>query len=171
MKYSANNVPSVVNAPTSGVVVTKQVPPYFKGSVMVRFIKEEFGPSKSSGKPQISLVGEIVKPERVVNEFDGKTYDLTSLPVRIYLSLGQTDKNGNPTDNIGYLVHDLLPKLGLPSEIDDENPLKSENNPEGISFLGIVAEVYISAKEKKEQRQLPGGKYEDVTDSRGNPIS
>lgn len=155
----------------SGVVISRQVPPYFKGSVMARCIKQDFGPSKNTGKPMITLGWEIVVPEKHLSEFDGKTYDMTSLPLKNYFPLSETDKNGNPTDNISYLVNTLLPKLGLPAEFDDENPLKSDTNPNGLVFEGLIVEIYLSAKERKEQRQKPDGSYEDVLDLRGNPIT
>lgn len=172
MKHTAASLGSTSGAAVpTGIVVSKQVPPHYKGSVIARCVKQTFGLSNSSGKPQITLDWEILVPERVTNDFDGRTYDLTSLPLKVYLSLSATDKKGNPTDNLNYLVTDLLPKLGLPAEIDDENPLKSDTNPEGIDFVGIIAEIYISANERVEKRAVPGGKYEEVLDSRGNKIT
>ena len=171
MKYNTTNTPTTGAVASTGQVVTKQVPPHFKGSVMARCKEAKFGPSSSTGKPMITLVWEILKPERVLCEFDGKEYDLTSLEPRTYLSLAGEDKKGNPTDNIAYLVNDLLPRLGLPAEIDDENPLKSDTNPTGLEFVGLIVELYLSSQERKEKRQLPNGTYETVKDSQGNDIT
>lgn len=172
MKHTAESFKTAGNSATpTGVIVTKQIPPHYKGSVIARCIKQSFGPSNSSGQPTITLDWEVLVPDKVVNDFDGKTYDLTSLILKVYLSLSAIDKKGNPTQNIQYLVEDLLPRLGLPAEIDDENPLKSDNNPEGINFVGIIAELYVSANERIEKRLLPSGKYEEVKDSQGNKIT
>lgn len=162
-KYNKSNLPVSGATASEGPVVTKQVPPHFKGTVMARCIKQDFGPSKSSGKPQITLTYEILIPERVLSEYDGRTYDMSSLTPKVYLSVG--------VENLAELVNDTLPRLGLPAEIDDENPLKSESNPEGILFEGQIHEIYVSARERKETRKKSDGTYEDVVDSRGNPIT
>ena len=161
-----------VKVDLSGQVVTGQVPPNFKSSVIARIRESKFGPSNSSGLPQITLGCEILIPERILSDVDGKQYDLTSVPVKIYLTLSDKDKKGNPSDGLNYIIEELLPRLGLPAEIDDENPLKSDSNPNGIPFDGMLIEVLVSSKERKEQRQNPVTKqYEVIKDSRGNEIT
>lgn len=156
----------------SGVVVTKQVPPSFKSTVVARVRESSFGPSNSSGLPQITLKCEILIPERILSDIDGKQYDLTSTPFTIWLSLSEKDKNGDPSNNLDYFVNELLPRLGLPGEVDDENPLKSSSNPNGIQFDGMLLEVLLSSKERKETRKNPvTGKYEVVKDSRDREIT
>ena len=163
---------SNTKANMSGAVLTGKVPPSFKARTSVRVRESKFGPSNSSGLPQITLKCEILVPERIQSDIDGRYYDLTSVPVPIYLSVSDKDKNGDASDNLEYLVNELLPRLGLPARIDDENPLKSESNPEGIQFDGMLIDILLSSKEKKETRTHPTtGKREILTDSRGNPIT
>lgn len=144
-------------------VVVGEIPPNFKGSVRMRIKEASFAPSKSSGKPQLTWKCEIVHPLTVRSDYDGKEYSLDAKEVSIYLSLSETNKDGDASDNLYYLINNLHPMLGLPPEIDDENPnLKQYEN--------ICFEVILSSKERKEQRKLPNGSRELIKDAEGKEI-
>lgn len=143
--------------------ITGQVPPNWKGTVISRIKKAEFGPSKSSGFPQIVWTCEIVSPIEIVSDYDGNKYSMDSRELKMYLSLSEVKKDGSPSDSLSYLVNDLHPLLGLPPEIDDENPNVAQY--EGVCFQHILESV-----QRKEQRKKPDGSYEVIKDADGNEI-
>jgi|KBSSwiStaDraftv2_1062776.scaffolds.fasta_scaffold315267_2 hypothetical protein len=137
------------------------IPPNYKGVVTMRIKTADFAPSKSSGKPMITLDCEIIHPLQIVSDFDGKTYNLDSLKCPIYISLSEVDSKGNPSDNLHYLVTDLLPKLDMGNSIDDENPLyDEEKNPEGLRFEGVCFDIIVESQQRKETRRKSDGSYE-----------
>lgn len=148
---------SNINKPT----VTGQVPPGFKGILTFRIKNAKYGPS-SSGLPMITLDTEIVVPTSVKSDIDGKDYDLTGLKVPWWLMLNDKTKDGKDSENLDYFVNTLLPLLGLPAEIDDEAPLMSEQNPNGLKLEGICFDALVSTQERIEQRRLPNGQYVPV---------
>lgn len=153
-------------------VVTGQIPPNFKAAVIMRVKSAEFGPSKGTQKPMITLDCEIIQPLQITSDYDKKEYNLDELKCPIYISLSETSASGKPTDNLDYLVNTLLPKLGYEPKIDDENPLyHEEKNPTGIRFEGLQFEILVESQIRKEQKRLPNGSYEVLRDSSGNEIT
>lgn len=152
------------NVVQSGETVTGQVPPNYKGVLILRVKEAAFGPSKASGLPQMTWTLEVAHPLEVKSEFDGKTYGLDSKDLKMYISLSETKKDGSPSDSLHYIINELHPKLGLPAEIDDENPNLKQ-------YEGICFQILAETEERKEQRKLPGGGYELVKDADGNEIS
>ena len=153
-------------------VVTGQIPPNFKASVLMRVKKAEFGPSKASQKPMITWTCEIIHPQEVVSDYDGKTYDLTGGEVPIYLSLSEVTASGKESDSLRYIIESLLPLLGYPAELDDENPLyHEEKNPKGHKFEGLQFECIIASEVRKEQRRKQDGSYVPILDADGKEIT
>lgn len=147
------------------------VPPNYKGTVIARFIKQEFAPSKSSGNPMITLTAEIVNPEQITSDMDGKAYDLAGQELKFYLVLAEETAAGKPWDSLDYIVNQLLPLLNLGSSIDDEAPLKSAENPSGLDFEGVTFEVIVATEQRKETRTLPNGQRVAITDASGKEIT
>ncbi len=143
--------------------ITGQVPPNWKGTVIARIKKAEFAPSKSSGLPQLTWTCEIVNPLEVTSDFDGNKYSLDSKEFKIYLSLSEVKKDGSPSDALNFLINELHPLLGLPAEVDDENP-----NVE--LYEGICFQVLMESVQRKEQRRKADGTYEVVKDADGQEI-
>jgi hypothetical protein len=140
------------------------VPPNFKGTLFLRVKEVQFGNSASSGRPQLVVNMEVTHPLEVKSDYDGNIYSLDSREVKSYWSLSETTKDGKPSDNLDYLINELHPLLGLPPEIDDENPNVKQ-------YEGLEIEVLMSSVERIEQRRNPKtGSYETVKDSEGNPI-
>jgi len=152
------------NVSAAAEVVSGQVPPNYKGVLILRIKDAQFGPSKSSGFPQITWTLEVAHPLEVKSEFDGKTYGLDSKDLKMYISLSEVKKDGSPSDALNFIINDLHPKLGLPAEIDDENPNLEQ-------YKGICFQILVEAEERIEQRKLPNGTYEQVKDADGNIIS
>ncbi len=151
----------------AGGVITGQVPPNFKGTLILRIKEALFGPSKSSQQPQITWKCEVVSPLEWKSDYEGpngNTYSLDSKEINMYLSLAEVKKDGSPSDNLDYIVNTLHPKLGLPAEIDDENPNLDQ-------YKGLCFQVIAETQERLEQRKKPDGSYEQIKDSDGNPIS
>ncbi len=111
-----------------------KVPPNFYEQVAARILSAKFGPS-SNGNDMITLVSEILEPKEVV--VDGMKYDIEGQQFRMYVMF--EDKDGN--DVVGNIVHVLHPKLGLPSQIDDENP-------DTKIYPGIVFDMMLGSKDK-----------------------
>lgn len=154
---------NATNITKSSEVITGQVPPNWKGTVIARIKKAEFGPSKGTGMPQIVWTNEIVNPLEVVSDYDGNKYSLDSKEFKIYLSLSEVKKDGSPSDALNYIVNELHPLLGLKPEIDDEKP-------DTAQYEGICFHVLMGSVERKEQRKKPDGSYELVKDADGNEI-
>lgn len=148
---------------TKSATVSGQVPPQFRGTVIQRIKQVDFGPSKSSGKPMITLTTEIVKPLEVVSDFDGKTYSLDGVDLKYYLVLSDTNNKGEPSDSLDYIINTLMPLLGLPGSIDDEAPDTKQ-------FEGICFEAIISSNQRKEMKKNPNGSYTPMLDADGKEI-
>ena len=140
------------------------VPPQYKDTAILRVKKATFAPSKSSGLPQMVWECEVVHPLEVTSAFDNNKYSLDSRPINIYLSLSEVKKDGSPSDSLDYIINKLHPLLGLPQEIDDENPNTAQ-------YEGICFQTLLESQERMEQRKKPDGTYELVKDAEGNPIS
>jgi hypothetical protein len=119
-----------------------------------------FGPSKSSGKPQITLVTEIVAPAQV--NLDGKEYILISQEITFYLGLS-TDRQGAAKQSPWATTCDFLEKCNLPTEIDTDAP-------DLAPFDGLVIDMIGSTSERIAQRKEQG-KYVPILDGNGKPIS
>lgn len=145
--------------------VLEQVPPNFKGVLILRVKEATFAPSKSSGLPQMTWKCEVASPTEVKSDYDGLTYSLDSKDINIYVSLAEVKKDGSPSNNLDYIVNNLHPMLGLPPEIDDENPNLKQ-------YEGICFQVVAESQERIEQKKNPTtGAYELVLDAEGNKIS
>jgi len=134
-------------------VVSGAVPPYFSDEVHFRILDAEFKNS-SAGNPMIVWELEIVGPDNVV--VDGKSYDLTTCKLgfggKVYLTM-KSEKE----DNWGLLMNSIHPKLGLPEQVDDENPDVEQ-------YKGLVFSAVCTSQEKRVQRRVEKGKYEVVMD-------
>lgn len=136
-------------------VVSKQTPPFMSDAYNVRVNKVDFGPSRSSGNPIITLGLEIISPQSIVR--DDKTYDLTSLEPVMRLMLWKTEK----FDGIGQ-VKEFHEKMGLPLTIDPENPdLKI--------YDGLCFRTFLGSEEIIRQKvtgKNPNGtpKWEPIVD-------
>jgi len=136
--------------------ITNTVPEYFSDVVTFRIKEVEFKPSKA-GNPMLVLDMEIVAPD-TYKAVDGKEYDLTTVRFpRTYIVL-KSDKE----DNTSLLTNIIHPKLGLPEELDAENPNTEQ-------YVGIVFDAICSARKKVAQRLVAPGKYEDIKDANGQP--
>jgi hypothetical protein len=132
------------------------VPPYFSDSITMRVKKFSFANSKSSGKPQITLVTEIVKPDSV--EQDGVSYVLAGQEITFYLGLSD-DKHPKAKQSPLAATLEFHTKLGLPTEIDTDN----------LPYEGLLFEFLGSTKENIAQRRTKDGEYETVFDENGKP--
>ena len=151
-------------------VILTVVPPRMKDRYTLRVKSAEFGPSKSSGNPMLTLECEIIDP--LIKVFDNKEYALDQLRVMYYF----TTKVINPKDDESEAamitrskiakgrLRELHKRLGLDPDFDDENyDIKVWDN---VCFFAIV-----DSKEKIAQRQDPTtGKYEALVDGDKKPI-
>lgn len=156
---------AIRNSTNIAPVVSGQIPPNFKGTLILRVKEAKFGPSKSSGQPQIVWTTEVASPTEILSEYDGKTYSLDSKDISIYLSLSEVKKDGSPSDNLDYIVNTLHPMLGLPAEIDDEKPNCEQ-------YVGLCFQVIAESVERVEQKKdSKTGQYVPVLDAENNKIS
>lgn len=107
------------------------VPPNFNDRVTLRVVDAEFtAESKSSGKPNIKLRTEIIRPQEI--EQEGVKYDLTSIPIDFYFTF---DEKG-----LGR-IRTFHETMDLPlDEFDTENPDVS-------LYKGLVFELVMNTKE------------------------
>lgn len=136
-------------------VLTNQPPPGFTDRCTVRIKDAEFKKS-GKGKPMIQLDCEILRPHQAKG-VDGNLYDLTSIRLAGFIMLDE--------ESIGYTVGTLLPLLGLPQEIDDENPDTEQ-------FKGICFEAILRTTSKDVVKKDPEnpGNYIPVVDDDNQPI-
>jgi hypothetical protein len=153
-------------------IVTGQVPPRMKDRYVLRCINATAGES-NSGNFMITLECEIVDP--LIKEFDGVKYALDGLVIKYYLMLkcyedGELDIKktaGKLAELVGRKPNDdcLMKRLGLPQEIDDENPDVKQ-------FIGLTFDAVLSSQERKATKPDPEnpGKYIAVLDAEGKPM-
>lgn len=120
----------------------------------LRCLKAEFGQSKSSGNPMITLKCEIVAPEEI--EHGGTKYNISGRDVTFYASL--SDKA------IGD-VFDLYDKFGQTLDTIDRE------NPDTAIFEGKTFDAILSAEEQFAQKMVAPGQYERIKDANGKDIS
>ena len=119
-------------------------------SYIIRCIDEAFGPSKSSGKPMITLKFEIVSPEEV--EVAGEQVNIAGTQTQpCYYVTQSTDEDGvvdaEKSANILKRLQGLYKAFGLASDtINPENPT--------LGFKGKVVYALLSA-DKQERRKSP----------------
>lgn len=106
----------------------------------IRCINEEFGESKSSGNPMITLEWEIVWPETV--DIDGRTVEVGGTDnIMQYFSFNPTDEKKRNSAVQAYL--DICALLNVPQDgLDTDNPT--------LVLKGIVADATLYAKDKPE---------------------
>jgi len=155
------------------VIYGSGVPPHFAEAVILRCKSAVAKPSKA-GQPMIEAHWEIVKPETYDSPFTGKRYMMDKASIPSYILLWELDKNGKVLQTgLSFLNEVLLPRLDMgDKKFDPANPLyDAEKNPNGIPLSGLIVEAVVQSEEKIEQRRLPNGQYEQLRDSKGQPIS
>ena len=146
-----------------GSVVT--VPPFWKDRVIERVIEASLEDSKSSGKPQIKMTTEIVMPESVkIGEVE---YILAGQKINRYLGLS-TDITGNAKQSPWSNTFAFLDKLGLPTEIDTDDP--ELNKKVETMLTGICFENILNSSERIPKKRGLDGKFTPILDARGLPI-
>lgn len=133
-----------------------KVPPAFSDVVTLRAKKYSFGKSNSSGRDQITLVTEIVKPDEVV--LDGQKYILAGQEITFYLGLSD-EISGKAKSSPLANTKEFHQKLGLPLEIDTDN----------LPYEGLLFEYYLQTTEKILTRRKPDGGFENLLDENGKP--
>lgn len=150
-----------------------RTPPGYKGVVTVRVLEEKFGKS-SGGLPMITLETEILSPKSVKSDLDGGAeYDISGMKVPMWIMLNERNGKGEPSPNLNNFINDTLPKLGLPQQFDDSDPLfHEEKNPNGLKFKGLCFRIMLDTDERIERSKGADGKYTDVIDPDTNkPLS
>ena len=117
---------------------------------LIRCIKAEFGPSKSSGKPMITLGFEIVSPENI--NVAGSEYIVAGQNVSpLYIVTKSIDADGNvdvsKSETIKKMVDDLCAKFKVAEITDPENP-------DVTVFVGKTVWALLNG-EKRERRKAP----------------
>ena len=137
---------------------------------LVRVVDATFGPSKSSGKPMITLTTEIVSPDTM--NVAGEDYNVAGVKVRpMYIVTKSVDADGNvdveKTSNIKTRLDELTKAFGLPAITDPENP-----DIEG--FKGKIVWALVGS-ETVERRKAPTAeqlaKGEKVGEVLTNPMT
>ena len=116
---------------------------------IIRCTDEEFGPSKSSGKPMITLKFEVVSPENV--NIAGEEYTVAGVQtLPMYLVTKSIDADGNvdmeKTANIKKRLDAICKAFELPEITDPENPT--------LGFKGKVVWALVRS-ESQERRKAP----------------
>lgn len=106
----------------------------------LRVINAEFGMSKSSGNPMITLELEIFHPASIVSVFNGKEYNVAGLKCKTYLTLA---------DKTMQYTAATMSAIGIPDTYD-LNP----QNPETDIFLGKCFSAVIGADERTNRKDL-----------------
>ena len=136
--------------------LTRIVPPYFQDLVTLRILKSTYTKS-GAGNPMITWFLEILKPLEF--ELDGTIYSLDGMgTIPVYLV------KSAKRDDFSLLRSKIHPKLGLPEEIDEDNPNTDQYN-------GIVFQSMLYSIEDFAQRRLPNGQLEVIKDANGKSIS
>lgn len=137
---------------------------------LVRCTSAIFGPSKSSGKPMITMEFEILSPEVV--EIGGEQYTVAGVQTRPYYQVTQSiDGDGNldaeKTETIKENLDKVCEAFGIP-------PIDNPENPVIEGFVGKVVWALLNS-EKFEKRRSPTAaqlaKGEKVGDILKNPIT
>lgn len=122
---------------------------FLKDNYVIRCTDESFGPSKSSGKPMISLSFEIVSPETMVT--DGQEYTIAGTELKTYHVTQSVDEQGNvdveKTQNIAARLKKLYEAFGL-----DSSNINPENPALGFKGKSVHALLYGDVQ---EQRKAP----------------
>lgn len=133
------------------------IPPHFQDLVTFRILKAQYKKSAQEN-PMIVWNLELLAPLEV--DLDGCIYNLDGTlfpPVYIVLKSAKQD-------NEGFVKNFLHPKLGLPEELDIENPNTDQ-------YEGIVFQAMLYSREDIAQRRNSQGEYEVIKDANGKPIS
>jgi hypothetical protein len=115
-----------------------------------RCVGAEFGASKSSGNPMITLSFELVSPQEV--EIAGKMVSITGIKTTTYNSLNITDSDGEQNAEKEAQMKERIKGLYKLFELDTENI--DWNNPDVKGFLGKCVYCHMNA-EPIEQRKPP----------------
>lgn len=156
------------------IIYGSGVPPHFAEAVILRCKSAVRKISTKSNQPMIEAMWEIVKPEFYDSLYNGKRYLLDKANISSYLLLWELDSKGAVLQTgLSWLNETLLPRLEMADKkFDPANPLfDAEKNPNGVPLSGLIVEAVVQSEEKIEQRRLPNGQYEQLRDSRGQPIS
>lgn len=122
----------------------------------LRVKEAKFGESKSSGKPMVTLVTEIVAP-RIVTQASGMQAKIEGMEVIYYLPCSK--------ENLANMFS-LWDKLGnRVDEIDEENPEIQWMNGKFFDAVLSSEEQFLSKKDATT------GKYEPILDASGQKIS
>lgn len=138
-----------VDSQESGVV-----PPFWSDRVTLRVKKAEFKLGKQPPhRPRVDLTVEILAPLETkvggINYTDLNKEDLT-------LMLMLDDNNFKYTSKFHKV-------LGLPDEIDNENPNTT-------CYEGLVFDYILGTREKQAKRKDENGEWVPITTSDGKPI-
>lgn len=144
--------------------------PWNKDNYVMRCIGAEFGPSKSSGKPMITLEFEVAAPQEV--DIAGEMYTVAGVKTKQYYVTQSIDESGaidmEKTANIQKRLEELYGHFGLP--FDGFNP----ENPDVSGFVGkmVWADVYGDAVEQRKSptaEELKKGQKQGAVQK--NPIT
>jgi hypothetical protein len=140
----------------------KKTPQSYKGEVplpnnvrfIIRCISEEFGPSKSSDNPMITLEWEVVAPESI--PVGDKLLTVAGIKLRQYLSTKIFDRetreiDQEKTDKAQTRWVEQNKLLGLPiSDLNPENPVKRYENVVADAMLYCKEEALFDAPTPKD---------------------
>lgn len=105
-----------------------------RDSYIARIIEKSFAPSKSSGRPMVTLKCEIISNNRgedIVDNPDGSKSKVAGVPFSYYLIVDEKA--------IGD-VFAFLDKVGINlDEIDESNPLPQLSGLDGLKFEAIIS--------------------------------
>lgn len=140
-----------------------------KDNYVIRCMDDSFGPSKSSGKPMITLGFEIVSPETIT--VDGSEYTIAGTELKAYYVTQSVDEQGNidveKTQNIAARLKKLYEAFGL-----DFSTFNPENPTLGFKGKSVHALLYGDVQEQRKaptaEQIAKGQKQGDVLK---NPIT
>lgn len=149
---------------TSTLTQTDRLP---KQRYSLRCLKEEFGPSKSSGNLMITRKWEIVSPETI--EINGKQVEIAGVELNPqYVVIRNNNPDGTKdveksNKSIGRFLNERH-NLGLNAEeVDDEAP--------PLDLEGKIVDAICDAEESvMRERSVNGKPGKEILDANGNKI-
>ena len=144
--------------------------PWNNDNYILRCLSADFGPSKSSGKPMITMEHEVIAPQEV--EIGGKMVTVAGTKIKTYNVTQSINEAGEvdmeKTESIRERLEKLYAAYGL-----DFTTFNAEN-PDVTGFVGKCVHAYVVAN-PTEKRKSPTAeqlkKGEKQGDILKNPIT
>lgn len=110
-----------------------------KSNYNVRFLKCEYGRSKSSGNPMFTIEYELAKNDPVPTKDKKDTVDINGLGGRLYIPFTAKNK---------AKLNELYSRLGLDQEhILVDNECTESNHPDPKEFEGLLVNASVGCEE------------------------